>query len=244
MFSIAASCFHFPSRAKTSILLPCSLFHQAFRNRAASPALRDRLDYTLVWKSNEGNEGILEGCSLFWLLQPPEGYKSNGALMFRKGDLAGEPIDANGSNLPGVGCNDGEFRIDLPSDGQRKTIKLGNLASAKPYVHVKPALGGTFTDIAMWILCPFNGPATRAIGIMNIALCKIGQQGYAKPGIGIRNDCASSNFYFLLLNRNLLQPSISEMVGKTIFGELPVELYGEEVPTAPKGKNNWVDERG
>ncbi|KAL4385215.1 hypothetical protein GQ457_15G025020 [Hibiscus cannabinus] len=170
-------------------------------------------------------------------LFPFLGFSRTGLFMFRKGDLAGEPIDANGWNLPGVGCNDMEFRIDLPSDGCRKTIKLGNLASAKPYVHVK-------------IFSPFNGSATRAIGIMNIAPCKIGQQGYVKPGIGIRNDCASSNFYFLLLIMNLLQLSISEMVGwlvafhakMNIFGELPVELYGEEGPTAPKGKNNWVDE--
>ncbi|KAK9002168.1 hypothetical protein V6N11_024855 [Hibiscus sabdariffa] len=130
-----------------------------FSTRVTSPALSDPIDYTLVWKSNDGSEGTLKGCSFFWLLQPPEVYKpinvsiiefgaqgylnegcrgeaclpssvswffENGALMFRKGDLAGEPIDANGSNLPGVGCNDVEFRIDLPSDGRMKTIKLGN----------------------------------------------------------------------------------------------------------------------
>ncbi|TYG56397.1 hypothetical protein ES288_D08G060800v1 [Gossypium darwinii] len=445
-----------------------------FSTRVTSPALREPLDYTLAWKSNDGSEGSLESCGFFWLPQPPEGYKSvgylvtsskkpkldnvrcvradltdrcekyrvmhsefsfrvwstrpyhrgmlgrgvsvgtfscisdsipglelplsclknldpslhgmpncdqihalinhygptfffhpdeiylpssvswffeNGALLFRKGDSVGEPIDVGGSNLPSGGCNDGEFWIDLPSGDQRKTIKLGNLASAKLYLHVKPALGGTFTDIALWIFCPFNGPATLKVGIMNIALNKIGQhvcdwehvtlricnftgelwsiyfsqhsggvwvnayeleytqgnkaiiyssrnghasfshpgtyiQGSAKLGIGIRNDCTSSNFYVdssthyelvaaeylgdgIVAEPGWLQfmrkwgptivydsrteldkivhvlPVMLQSSVKNIFDKLPVELYGEEGPTGPKEKNNWVgDERG
>ncbi|KAK8486696.1 hypothetical protein V6N11_069058 [Hibiscus sabdariffa] len=444
-----------------------------FSTCVTSPALREPLDYTLVWKSNDGGEGSLEGCGFFWLPQPPEGYNSvghlvtnsskkpkldkvrcvradltdrcenyrvmhsefsfrvwstrpshrgmlgrgvsvgtfscesrpgrespnsclrnldpslhgmpnwdqihtlinhygptvffhpeeiylpssvswffeNGALLFRKGDLVGEPIDVNGSNLPSGGCNDGEFWIDLPSGDWRKTIKLGNVASAKLYVHVKPALGGTFTDIAMWIFCPFNGSATLKIGIANIALNKIGQhvcdwehitlricnftgelwsiyfsqhsggtwvnaydleyiqgnkaivyssknghasfphpgtyiQGSAKLGVGIRNDCASSNFYVdsstqyelaaaeylgdgVIAEPGWLQfmrkwgptivydsrteldkvvrvlPVMLRSSVKNIFDKLPVELYGEDGPTGPKEKNNWVgDERG
>ncbi|KAK9002167.1 hypothetical protein V6N11_024854 [Hibiscus sabdariffa] len=77
---------------------------------------------------------------------------------------------------------------------------------------------------------------------MNIAPCKIGQQGYVKPGIGIRNDCASSNFYLDSTTQYEFVAAEYLGDGKNIFGELPVELYGEEGPTAPKGNNNWVDE--
>ncbi|KAH7577718.1 hypothetical protein ACOSP7_001269 [Xanthoceras sorbifolium] len=102
-------------------------------------------------------------------------FFKNGALLYKTGDVIGDAIDPIGSNLPGGGTNDGEFWIDLPNDNRRKSVKCGNLESAKLYVHVKPALGGTFTDIALWVFCPFNGPATLKVGIMNISLSKIGQ---------------------------------------------------------------------
>lgn len=99
----------------------------------------------------------------------------SGALLYRAGNSVGEPIDATGSNLPSGGTNDGEFWIDLPADERRNNIICGNLESAKLYVHVKPALGGTFTDIAMWVFCPFNGPGTLKIGPMNIPFSKVGR---------------------------------------------------------------------
>ncbi|KAI9075987.1 hypothetical protein K1719_042059 [Acacia pycnantha] len=102
-------------------------------------------------------------------------FFNNGALLCRKGYSPGESIDATGSNLPGGGTSDGQFWIDLPSDERRDFVKHGNLQSAKLYVHVKPALGGTFTDIAIWVFCPFNGPVTLKFGIMDMALSKIGQ---------------------------------------------------------------------
>ncbi|XP_022758537.1 uncharacterized protein LOC111305347 isoform X2 [Durio zibethinus] len=421
-----------------------------FSIHVASPALREPLDYTLVWCSNDRNEESPEGCGFFWLPQAPKGYKSmgylvthspkkpkldkvwstrpyhrgmlgkgvsvgtfscnscwtpgqelpiaclknldptlhampncdqihalinhygptvffhpdeiylpssvswffkNGALLFKKGDLVGEPIDIDGSNLPSGGRNDGEFWTDLPTGDRRNSVKLGNIGSAKLYVHVKPALGGTFNDIAMWIFCPFNGPATLKVGYMNIALSKIGQhvgdwehftlricnftgelwsiyfsqhsggvwvnaydldfiqgnkaivyssksghasfphpgtyiQGSAKLGIGIRNDASSSNFYvdssthYELVAAEYLGDGVVAEPGwlqfmrkwgptivydsrteldkfinilpmmlrysvQNIFYKLPVELYGEEGPTGPKEKNNWVgDERG
>lgn len=278
-------------------------------------------------------------------------FFKNGALLYKAGDLTGEPIDAGGSNLPGGGTNDGAFWIDLPSDDRRNTVKHGNLESAKLYVHVKPALGGTFTDLAMWVFCPFNGPATLKIGLVNVALSKIGQhvgdwehftlricnftgemwgmyfsqhsggewvdacdleyiegnkaivyssksghasfpragtyiQGSTKLGIGIRNDAACSNLYvdssthyeiiaaeylgddlpiepcwlqykrewgptIVYNSRTELNKIINFLPVRlrcsveTIFDKVPVELYGEEGPTGPKEKNNWVgDERG
>ncbi|XP_050899410.1 hypothetical protein At1g04090 isoform X1 [Lathyrus oleraceus] len=274
---------------------------------------------------------------------------NNGALLYRKGVSAGEGIDAAGSNLPCGGSNDGQFWIDLPSDDRRDFVKRGNLKSAKLYIHVKPALGGTFTDIAMWIFCPFNGPATLKIGLKNIPLSKIGEhvgdwehftlricnfagelysiyfsqhsggewvdacdldyidgnkaivyssksghasyprpgtyiQGSSKLGLGIRNDTVRSNFYVdssihyeifaaeylgnAVAEPNWLQfmrewgpkivydskteldkiinalPHMLQSSMRNLFNKLPLELYGEEGPTGPKEKNNWIqDER-
>lgn len=108
-------------------------------------------------------------------------FFKNGALLFKAGQQRnGEAINADGSNLPGGGTNDGEFWIDFPEDDDlRKIFKHGNLESAEVYVHVKPALGGTFTDIAMWVFSPFNGPATLKIGPTNIAMRKTGEHSFS-----------------------------------------------------------------
>ncbi|XP_024968666.1 uncharacterized protein LOC112508117 isoform X2 [Cynara cardunculus var. scolymus] len=102
-------------------------------------------------------------------------FFENGALLYRKGEPTGERIDPSGSNLPTGGRNDGEYWIDLPKDTSEKKLKRGNLESAKPYIHVKPALGGTFTDIVIWVFCPFNGPGCLKIGLMNFPLSRVGQ---------------------------------------------------------------------
>lgn len=276
-------------------------------------------------------------------------FFNNGALLYTKGGSKGERIDASGSNLPVGGTNDGQFWIDLPSDDKKGFIKRGDLKSARLYVHVKPALGGTFTDIVMWVFCPFNGPATLKIGIKNFTLSQIGEhvgdwehftlricnfsgelysiyfsqhsdgewveaydldyiegnkagvysskcghasyprpgnslQGSSKFGIGIRNDAARSNLYvdssihYELVAAEYLEsvvtepqwlqfmrewgpkivydrkteldkvinalPRILRYSVKSFFNKLPGELYGEEGPTGPKEKNNWIhDER-
>lgn len=102
-------------------------------------------------------------------------FFKNGALLCKAGQSTCVPIDAEGSNLPSGGTNDGEYWLDFPADDRREVLKRGNLESAELYVHVKPALGGTFTDIAMWVFSPFNGPATLKIGPRNIALDRIGE---------------------------------------------------------------------
>ncbi|KAM7265251.1 hypothetical protein ACFE04_002934 [Oxalis oulophora] len=277
-------------------------------------------------------------------------FFKNGALLYRAGNPVGEPIDTNGSNLPAGGGNDRQFWVDLPNDDRREKVKQGNLESAKLYVHVKPAVGGTFTDIVMWVFCPFNGPGTIKIGVMNLSLSKIGEhvgdwehftlrvcnftgelwgiyfsqhsggvwveaddleyiegnkaviyssrnghasysragtyiQGSAKLGLGVRNDCARSNKFIdssqdyeivaaqYLGNGNVPEPNwlqfmrewgpkivydsrndLNKIINymplrfrssvEGVFNKLPVELYGEEGPTGPKEKNNWVgDER-
>ncbi|KAL4557536.1 hypothetical protein LXL04_035717 [Taraxacum kok-saghyz] len=105
-------------------------------------------------------------------------FFANGALLYKKGKSDGRSIDLGGSNLPQGGKNDGEFWLDLPEDDNANTfVKNGNLESADLYVHVKPALGGTFTDIAMWIFCPFNGAVTFTIELLNlnIEMNKVGE---------------------------------------------------------------------
>ncbi|WZZ22815.1 hypothetical protein YC2023_124202 [Brassica napus] len=54
--------------------------------------------------------------------------------------------------------------------GSYKQSQKGNIESSELYVHVKPALGGIFTDVVMWIFCPFNGPATLKIGLLTVSL--------------------------------------------------------------------------
>ena len=83
-------------------------------------------------------------------------------------------IEPNGSNLPQGGSNDDDdvtYWLDLPLDEtKRVSIKKGDLASSQAYVHVKPMLGGTFTDIVMWIFYPFNGGARAKVACTNIPL--------------------------------------------------------------------------
>ncbi|KAJ0244506.1 Vacuolar sorting-associated protein [Hirschfeldia incana] len=103
-------------------------------------------------------------------------FFKNGALLYRSGKPQGEPINSTGSNLPAGGSSDLKFWIDLPEDEEAKrNLKKGNLETAELYVHVKPALGGTFTDVAMWIFCPFNGPATLKIGLFTLPMTRIGE---------------------------------------------------------------------
>lgn len=274
-------------------------------------------------------------------------FFKNGALLHAAGSEKARAIDCQGSILPRGGRNDGAFWIDLPIEADaRNNLKKGNIESAELYVHVKPALGGAFTDIAMWVFCPFNGPATLKVALMNIEMNKIGEhvgdwehftlrvsnftgelwsvffsqhsggkwvnafdleyikgnkpivysskdghasfphagtylQGSTKLGIGVRNDAARSNFivdssfkYQIVAAEYLGEGVITEPCwlqymrewGPTIvydsrseidkiidllpifvrfsvenlFELFPTELYGEEGPTGPKEKDNWL----
>ncbi|XP_047967948.1 uncharacterized protein LOC125211997 [Salvia hispanica] len=104
-------------------------------------------------------------------------YFSNGALLYKKGEESNPVrVEPDGSNLPRGGSNDGSYWLDLPVEPVRASeVKKGNLESAEAYVHVKPVLGGSGTDIQVWIFYPFNGPATAKVGIVDrIPLGKIG----------------------------------------------------------------------
>jgi len=130
-------------------------------------------------------DAILKVYSPLMYLHPDEEYLpssvnwffSNGALLYKKGEESNPvPIAQNGINLPQDPNNDGTYWLDLPSDDANKErVKKGNLQSAESYVHVKPMLGGTFTDIAMWIFYPFNGPGRAKVKFINVKLGKIGE---------------------------------------------------------------------
>ncbi|KAL5708554.1 hypothetical protein ACHQM5_019339 [Ranunculus cassubicifolius] len=103
-------------------------------------------------------------------------FFENGALLYKKGDEPNPvPIQPEGSNLPQGGSNDGEYWLDLPQGDSRDEVKKGDLQSSVAYLHVKPMLGGTFTDIAIWIFYPFNGPATAKVQLIDLPLGIIGE---------------------------------------------------------------------
>lgn len=104
-------------------------------------------------------------------------FFANGALLYTKANGSNPTqIAPNGSNLPQGGSNDGEYWLDLPIDPDSKDrVKKGDLQETEVYLHVKPMLGATFTDIATWVFCPFNGPAKAKVGIFNLDLGKIGE---------------------------------------------------------------------
>nr|GEW20786.1 hypothetical protein [Tanacetum cinerariifolium] len=84
-------------------------------------------------------------------------------------------ITNNGDNLPRNGNLDSAF-LDLPSDQPlHDTVKKGSLADAVAYIHAKPVVTGSYTDIVIWLYYPFNGPAKLQLGPFIIPLGKAGQ---------------------------------------------------------------------
>ncbi|XP_061363943.1 hypothetical protein At1g04090-like [Gastrolobium bilobum] len=130
-------------------------------------------------------DAILQAYSPSMYLHPDEAYLpssvnwffSNGGLLYKKGQESNPvPIAQNGTNLPQDPNNDGAYWLDLPADeANKERVKKGDLQSSKAYVHVKPMLGGTFTDVAMWVFYPFNGPARAIVEFITINLGKIGE---------------------------------------------------------------------
>lgn len=109
-------------------------------------------------------------CSVNW-------YFDNGALLYKEGDESSPVrVEPNGSNLPQGGSNDDKYWLDLPVDpAAKERVKKGDLQSSEAYIHIKPMLGATFTDLAIWIFYAFNGPATAKLGLVDVPLGRIGE---------------------------------------------------------------------
>lgn len=131
-------------------------------------------------------DALVQAYSPFIYLHPDEQflpssvnwYFANGALLYKKGNETNPtPIEPNGSNLPQDGLNDDMYWLDLPTNESAKDkVRKGDLQTAEAYLHIKPMLGATFTDIVVWIFYPFNGPGKAKIGILNnVALGRIGE---------------------------------------------------------------------
>ncbi|GFP81512.1 hypothetical protein PHJA_000294500 [Phtheirospermum japonicum] len=131
-------------------------------------------------------EALFETYSPWIYFHPDENYYpssvnwflANGALLYTRGDESNPVlIQPDGSNLPQGGSNDGAYWVDLPVDGQaRGNVVKGDLQTTAVYLHVKPVLGSTFTDIQVWVFYPFNGHGVAKLGfIKRIPLGKIGE---------------------------------------------------------------------
>ncbi|XP_023645021.1 uncharacterized protein LOC17897477 [Capsella rubella] len=130
-------------------------------------------------------------------------FFKNGAVLCEKGNSIYQLIEENGSNLPPGGSNDKQFWIDLPCDDQQRDfVKRGNLGSSKLYIHIKPALGGTFTDLVFWIFCPFNGPATLKLGLVDVSLISIGQHVCDWEHFTLRISNFSGELYSVYLSQH------------------------------------------
>ncbi|KAL6501809.1 hypothetical protein OROGR_026942 [Orobanche gracilis] len=131
-------------------------------------------------------ESLFKAYSPYIYFHPKENYLpssvnwffSSGALLYAKGDKSNPiSVDLDGSNLPQGGSNDGSYWLNLPADGQAKEqVQKGDLQTADVYLHVKPVIGSTFTDIQVWLFYPFNGHATAKLGLIKkISLGQIGE---------------------------------------------------------------------
>ncbi|KAJ4900810.1 hypothetical protein Rs2_14761 [Raphanus sativus] len=105
-------------------------------------------------------------------------FFTNGALLYKKGNESNPiPIQPNGTNLPHGGSNDDLFWLDYPVDKTTKEkLRRGDIRNTKVYLQIKPMFGGTFTDIAVWVFCPFNGNAhLKFLFIKSLSLGEIGE---------------------------------------------------------------------
>ncbi|KAF9596552.1 hypothetical protein IFM89_012283 [Coptis chinensis] len=144
------------------------------------------VNFTLAYMPNATQiEALVQAHSPRIYFHPDEDYLpssvdwlfSKGALLYQKGNESNPiSIQPNGLNLPQGGTDDGAYWLDLPIDeGAKDEVKKGDLQSATTYLHIKPMLGATFTDISIWIFYPFNGPATAKVQLINIHFKKLGE---------------------------------------------------------------------
>nr|KAJ0228290.1 hypothetical protein LSAT_V11C100033990 [Lactuca sativa] len=132
--------------------------------------------------------------SVLWFFQ-------NGAELHRSGMIPW-PVINDGVNLPSNSSVDGLY-LDLPSDeAEKERVKKGFLPEATVYVHVKSALGATFTDLAIWLYYPFNGGGRFQLGPFTISLGMIGEHVSDWEHITLRIDNFNGILKSIYLSRH------------------------------------------
>lgn len=152
-------------------------------------------------------------------------YFQNGALLYQKGlENKPSPIEPDGSNLPQGGSDDESYWLDLPIDNSSKErVKKGDLENANAYFHIKPVFGATFTDVAIWVFYPFNGPARAKLEFINVSLGKIGEHVGDWEHLTLR----VSNF-----DGSLKCVYFSQHSGGTLLDASQIEFEKENKPVA------------
>lgn len=125
---------------------------------------------------------IIQAYSPFICFHPDEKYLpysvswyfTNGAILYKQGDRSATQVHPSGCNLPqsSTASNDRKYWLGLPIDNKNDKHKLvrGEIESSESYLRIKPMLGGTFTDIVIWLFYPFNGPGRAKVGPVTIPL--------------------------------------------------------------------------
>ncbi|KAJ0929427.1 putative vacuolar protein sorting-associated protein [Helianthus annuus] len=145
-------------------------------------------------------------------------FFENGAELHQHGQPPKLVIN-DGDNLPNNGTADDAF-LDLPQDQPSKErLKKGFLPNAIAYIHVKPALGGICTDLAIWLYYPFNGGGKFQLGPFTIDLGKIGEHVSDWEHITLRVDNFHGTLTAVYLSQHAkgkwLTPSEFELMNGT-----------------------------
>ncbi|KAJ9558518.1 hypothetical protein OSB04_013132 [Centaurea solstitialis] len=151
-------------------------------------------------------------------------FFKNGAELHEK-HIIPQPVVNDGENLPTNGTVDDAF-LDLPpNEPEKDKVKRGSLHDAVAYIHLKPALSGTYTDVAIWLYYPFNGGGKFQFGPFAIKLGKIGEHSIYLSQHGAGKWLTAHEFEFVNVTRPVVY---SALHGHTHYATPNYHLHGTE----------------